>query len=165
MFRKIKSGWYNLKNGIESLIVWFPVIWKDRQWDHVYIYQILRHKLHLTEDLIRNYGVHTKNIQDADKIKVCVNLLDRLINDEYCDSAYKTHEDRWGVLTWKSDELDNESETDHCLLQYPNVKTPQDKEREVKDFRRAAKHETMLREQDLGYLFTLMRKHIQSWWD
>jgi hypothetical protein len=163
MFRKIRDIWHDFKNGIKSLIIWFPAIWKDRQWDHMYIYQILRKKLHLTEQLIRNHGIHVNNLRDADKIKVCVNLLDRLIIDDY--TAYKRHDEKWGESTFNFVDLNDSSRRSQLLIEYPNVITPKDKEQEVKDFRRASTHEVMLRDQDLDLLFKLMRKHIQSWWD
>ena len=34
--------------GIKNLIKWFPIIWKDRNWDHSYIYEILKFKLKKT---------------------------------------------------------------------------------------------------------------------
>ena len=31
--------------GVKNLIRWFPTIWKDRDYDHSYIYEVLRVKL------------------------------------------------------------------------------------------------------------------------
>ena len=166
MFQKIKDFPRSVTQGIKSLWVWFPVICRDRQWDHQYIYQVFRHKLHLTEQCIRNYGHHVNNIEDADKIKVCVNLLDRLMKDEYHESAFKLHEKKWGraKLNWK--DLDNKSDGFCSLtITHPNVTTDKDKIKERKDFKNACYRETALREQDLDLLFKIMRKHIQSWWD
>ena len=96
MIDKIETWWYDLKYGIENVFHWVPVIWKDRNWDHYFIYVILRHKLRLMEIQIREYGHHVNKDRDADNIKVCVNLLDRLIADEYSEMAFKRHEEKWG---------------------------------------------------------------------
>ena len=162
---KIEDWFRSLKQGSESLWMWFPIIWKDRQWDHQYIYVVFRHKLHLTEQLIRHHGHHVNNIADADKIKVCINLLDRLMKDEYHETAFKRHEEKWGPiqLNWK----DSKDHPNMCeaAITYPNVKTDKDKKLETKDFRNASKAEAALRQQDIDLLFEMMQKHIQTWWD
>ena len=38
---KIKSFIISIKN----LIKWFPIIWKDRDWDDHYIWEIMKNKL------------------------------------------------------------------------------------------------------------------------
>jgi len=165
VIRKIRDIWYDFKNGIKNLIIWFPVVWSDRNWDHVYIYRILRHKLHLTEMLIRNHGIHLYHIRDANKIKVCINLLDRLINDEYHVGAFKRHHEKWGHGKFLWEDIDDDEDCKTLKIEYPNVKNSKDELQEKKDFSRSSKHEIMLREQDLDYLFKQMRKRIQSWWD
>jgi len=165
MFYKIKQWPRQIRQGIMNLIIWFPVIWKDRNWDHIYIYQIFRHKLHLTEQLIRLHGHHVKHIEDADKIKKCVILLDRLIEDEYHENVFKNHYKKWGEpeMNWK-----DSTDFSGCTMldiKYPHVKTGEDNKRQTIDFRIKSQMEAALREQDLDMLFELMRKHIQTWWD
>ena len=165
MKEKIKDFFRNIRIGVPNLIIWFPIIWKDRDWDHQFIYQIFRHKLHLTEQFIRHHGIHINNIDDANKIKICVNLLDRLIEDEYHETAFKRHVEKWGPpdLNWN----DSKDYPKMCELSitHPNVKTDKDKKAERKDFSNSCKNESALREQDLDMLFKNMRKHIQTWWD
>lgn len=165
MLYKIKEWPRQIRQGFQSLFLWLPVIWKDRNWDHIYIYIVLRHKLHLTEQLIRHHGHHTKHVQDADKIKLCINLLDRLTNDEYHNIAFKNHYKKWGEpeFNWK----DSKSHPGYSELDinYPKVKTDNENGIERKDFKRCSHHEAKLREQDLDLLFKLIRKNIQTWWD
>jgi len=165
IIQKVKDVPRNIRQGIRSCWQWFPIIWKDRQWDHQYIYTIFRHKLHLTEQLIRHHGHHLNHTRDADKIKICVNLLDRLINDEYHEMAFKRHYEKWGQpkLNWNKTKEDKDLY--QGIISYPKVKTPKDKKFEVKDFKLASDHEAYLREQDLELLFKMMRRHIQGWWD
>lgn len=162
---KIKELLYNFKNGIKNLIKWFPVIWKDRNWDNHYIYMILRHKLHLTEQFIRYKGISLNAEHDANKIKVCINLLDRLIKDEYHIMAYKDIDKKWGELKMSYTVCKNNSDLHQLHLTRPNVKTEKDKIQEKKDFHASYKHEQYSKRNDLKYLFKLMSKHIESWWD
>jgi len=73
----------NIWDGLENFYLWFYIIWCDRNWDHHYIFIVLRHKLRLTEKLLREHGHGVDSEKDADNIKKCVLALDRLIEDEY----------------------------------------------------------------------------------
>jgi len=164
MIEKIRTFFRDIKIGIKNLITWFPVIWKDRQWDHWFIYEILHKKLSLTEYHIRNYGHHVRAEQDADNIKKCVLLLKRLKDDEYSENAFKQHREKWGEpkFIWK------ESDRPDChklLIEHDTIKTEEDKIQERKDFKNAYDHEDYLKQQDLDLLFKIIRKHIQTWWD
>ena len=86
----------NIKYGIENLMCWIPIIWKDRDWDHWFLYKVLQHKLKQMIKLQRKYG-HSINSNDyADQMQLCVNLLERIITDEYLDNALIPHEKKWG---------------------------------------------------------------------
>jgi len=165
MFKKISYFWSDLKVGIRNLIVWFKVIWQDRWWDHSFIYTMLHKKLSLMEYSIRNHGHHTNRGKDADKIKKCVLLLQRLMDDEYHETAFKRHYEKWGEpeLNWK--ETEGDSRLVECLITHAGVKTQEDKKLERKQFKTAAEMENHLRQQDIDMLFDLMKKHIQTWWD
>ena len=162
---KLESLFYSVKYGIENLINWFPIIWQDRNWDHYFIYVILKKKLALTEYQIRKYGHHTRAEEDADNIKVCINLLSRLIKDEYFENAFTKHDKKWGQAEFRWEDCKNEPDFCEVHIDRENVKNDEDKKKERKEFNKASKHEAKLREQDLDMLFSNMRKYIQSWWD
>jgi len=82
---KIRDFFRSIRPGIKSLITWFPVIWKDRWWDHSFLYSILRKKLELMEEGFRLHGMGLHSEMDAKNMKKCILLLDRLINDAYID--------------------------------------------------------------------------------
>jgi len=165
MFYKIKQWPRQIRQGIKSLIIWFPVIWQDRWYDHYFIYAILRHKLHLMEHNIRLYGIHTKHIEDADKIKKCVILLDRLMKDEYHENVFKDHYKKWGEPKMRFEDYDKDPELQELHIDYPKVQTEEDKKLQTKEFRLKSKSVQEMINQDVEMLFTLMRKNIQTWWD
>ncbi len=45
MLHKIKIWFKDLKQGFINLKRWFPIIWKDRDWDDDYIFVLLEEKL------------------------------------------------------------------------------------------------------------------------
>ena len=77
-----------IKYGVKNLYKWFWVIWKDRDWDHHYILEVLKFKLekqakHLGE---RNWNESSK--RDAELMMTCVRLINKLQNEEYYDVLY-----------------------------------------------------------------------------
>ena len=46
--------------GVKNLIKWFPTIWKDRDYDQFYIYEVLRVKLEKQAVYICNNDRHTR---------------------------------------------------------------------------------------------------------
>lgn len=156
---------YDIPYGIQNLITWFPVIWTDRNWDYWFIYKILHKKLDLMEKHIRKHDNHTCAQADADNIKKCVLLLDRLIADKYHESAFKNHERKWGESDMIFTKSKEDPEMKKLDIIYPNVTSTEDEKLEKKDFKRAMNHEEYLKEQDINMLFNLMKKHIRTWWD
>jgi hypothetical protein len=130
---------------------------------------MLRQKLHFQEQFIRKYGIHVNNVRDADQMKECVDILDRLIEDDYHSTAFAEHDERWGKaeLNWFDIDDDPEHGTDLVELKitHPKVKTDEDNEQERNDFRKACEREDYLRQSDLRLLFENMRQNIQGWWD
>ena len=71
----------NIKYGIENLVIWFPTIWKDRNWDYYYFFKILEKKLELFEQTHTNaIYLHWEPV--AKNLKIAKNLCKRL-SDEY----------------------------------------------------------------------------------
>ena len=129
---EIKRKWCWFKYGIRKTIQWLPVIWEDREWDYWFIYKLLHKKLTLMENAFRVCGISVHSDKEADKMRLCILLLDRLIKDNYHDNVHmfnKTNGENW-----------------------------------QKD-KKMALHEEYLVEQDLEYLFKIIRKNIRRWWD
>lgn len=156
---------YNyIRYGIKNIFRWFSTIWSDRNWDSYFLYKILRKKLSLMEDNFRKYGYGINSERNADKIHICVLLLDRLINDNYIDLTYKNFYKKYGEPEFKFEKIDN-GEYSRLVDRTDEILTKKELERKNKEFRRLTKHEGMLKKQDIDYLFKLMRKHIEGWWD
>jgi hypothetical protein len=155
----------NVKYGIGNLIKWFPVIWKDRDWDHWFLYVILQFKLKQMEKLQRKYGHSVNSETYANQIKTAVLILDRLIKDDYFALAHEKHEKKWGRSKMIFTPIPENPEL--CSMDFVVEKavTNKQKEQERKELMRLLKHEEMLKQQDLDYLFKYIRKYIQGWWD
>jgi len=79
----------NLIDSIKNIIRWFPIIWKDRDFDHSYIYYILKFKLNNQANFIEK--IYKKSNRDVEILRLCVNLIDKLENDFYSTEYYDYH--------------------------------------------------------------------------
>lgn len=167
----IKGHYRNVRYGIANLYFFFNLVWNDRDYDWIFLAKLMRFKLSRMEHMIRNYGCHLHNERDADQIKRCVILLDRIIEDDYSDGIYKAHDEKWGKTDWDTmfEECEWDEDGDATMYQFkgkrPNVLTPEDAEQERKEYRRLMNKSEEARKRDIEYLFKYMNKHIQGWWD
>lgn len=77
---------------IKNLIRWLPIIWKDEQWDHYYILELLKHKLIFTAEHTRKFGFHTSSDYDADRMMLCVRLIEKVQNEAYMEELINDDE-------------------------------------------------------------------------
>ena len=76
---------------IWRVICWIPVIWKTHTWDAGYTLVILRKSLQELCDTITKYGIHCNKARDIKRMRIAINLLDRIIKDDYClDDSFFT---------------------------------------------------------------------------
>lgn len=71
------------KRRLTNLFRWLPIIWKDEQWDHHYIFEILKYKLIFMSKSIREKGNHTLAEYDANRMMLAVRLIDKVQNEDY----------------------------------------------------------------------------------
>jgi hypothetical protein len=95
MLYKIKLWWefegrYYHKDfvrGIKNLFRWLPTIWKDRDWDSYYIYEIIRVKLEHQAKYIGDRDFHTRAKTDVEKMRLVSKLI-KLQQDDFYDMEY-----------------------------------------------------------------------------
>lgn len=73
--------------GIKNLWKWRKTIYKDRDWDQYYIFEILKTKLKFQSEHFYKHGNHVSSERDTEKMKLCVRLIDKVQNEYYLDEA------------------------------------------------------------------------------
>jgi len=163
---KIENFFRYIKHGIKNIIIWIPIIWQDRDWDQWFLYKILQFKLKRMAKLQRDHGMSTCSNNIADQMQICVNLLDRLIKDEYLENCLKPHEKKWGrsKIIWTP--LPDDAKMSRLMrIKTERAITPEQIKQEDKERMKLYKHSDMLLKQDLDMLFQNMRKYSEGWWD
>ena len=97
---------------ISNIIRWVPILWKDRDWDHSFIYAILSFKLKNQSEYIRKVDAHTSSQYDSDKMMLCVRLIEKVKEEsyviEYLD--YEKSNYNWKATPGKKDLMELEIE-------------------------------------------------------
>ena len=83
MYNRVRLWWKydgrylhkDFVNGMKNLWKWFPTIWKDRDWDHDFIYNILAKKLEFQAKYIEERSFHTQAQHDAERMRLVVKLI------------------------------------------------------------------------------------------
>jgi hypothetical protein len=70
------------------LYKWFWIIWKDRDWDHHYIFQVLKFKLEKQAKHLAHVGYHNEAQRDAELMMTCVRLINKIQNEDYYAEYY-----------------------------------------------------------------------------
>lgn len=163
--------------GVKNLIKWFPIVWRDRDWDDYYIFEILKFKITNQADYISKKDRHTLAQRDAQIMRTCVRLMER-VQSEYYNTEYQDYveskfemvpcKDRPGSYEMESVIL-KENFSDY-INKYPNayrrvmrmkdtpfpLRNPETVSMNISKYN----HDRARR-----ILFTLMERNIEGWWD
>lgn len=164
MFSYIENKYYNIKSGIKQLYLWIPIIWKDRDYDHSFIYKILKFKIENTRKLNQKNKRYIGVEKEIYFMWVCENLLDRLIKDDYFDSFYDIYQNKWGKSNF--DSIYREHSDDYELkITNNNIISEEDRKLAKNDYRRYRDMSVRNRNNDKKYLYHILEKRLDNWWD
>ena len=94
-WRRYSPVWFlEFIRGIQNLIHWLPVIWKDRHWDDHYVFEVLKRKIELQRKCIVDSNRHTRvNIDNRD-MTIVLNLIERIQDEYYALECYEYENSR-----------------------------------------------------------------------
>ncbi len=161
----IKGFFKSIYRGIVNLIVWFPVIWSDRNWDQYYFYKIIKCKLEKMEKLQRLHGISVNSKDYAKQIKLCIYLLNRILDDGYLENALRPHEKKWGESKFTYKPYPEDDSLIEVDITVEKAITEEEIKQENKEKSRLYKHSDNMRKQDLNLLFRNLNKYGEGWWD
>jgi hypothetical protein len=168
------------KTGVKNIIYWFPIIWKDRNWDSHYIFEIMKHKLSAQANYIGTNDRHTRAQQDARRMRLCIKLMSKVQEEDYTMEYMDYHKDR----VWFTDCEDRPGSSlmnseqvwekfDDYFKKYPLVYRRVMNGEGVFSLegREDDKHVIAMNIAHLNHdrarklLFKIMEENIEGWWD
>lgn len=88
----------SIKQGIKNLIRWFPVIWKDRNYDHQFIFEILEFKLAEQSKYLKSNDRHVSTARETEKMDLCVRLIRKIKSDYYGMEYMDYHKSKFNFI-------------------------------------------------------------------
>jgi len=159
-----RSGYRRIKR----FIVWFPIIWKDEDWDPENLFEIMKFKISRMRKVIDKNKIvvgYEKLVRD---MKVAEEILDRLSSGDFYYDQSKQFEKRYKIgkcicpektYSFEPDFLDCEGKVlgsrmvdlscDYCKKMNPIW----------------YKIEYAKQKADFDFLFEHLRKNVRKWWD
>jgi hypothetical protein len=180
---KFEGKYYHkdIYKGIKNIIHWLPTIWKDRDYDHHYIYEVLRVKLEKQAKYILERGNHVSAQRDAELMLLCARLCRIQQEDLYSLEYLDYRETEWDFIPtdetkqWYTLETTTLWENyQEYFEKYPkqhkralsgeiNHTKTSDEEKEDYVVAMEIAHENQERSRKL--LFKIMEQNISRWWD
>lgn len=150
--------WYDLYYPVCNFFHYLPVLWSDRSWEFIGLYQLMEKKLEQMEKQHMLYGNHTSCPRIARDIHRTRLALKRIIDDKYLENVFYNHNKKWG-------RLDIDFERKGSAIFRPNIRSPKDDIQESIEYSRLVKRVDILEDQDFDYVFRMLKKHSRGWWD
>jgi len=82
----------DIAQGFKNLYKWFPIVWKDRDWDDYFIFESLKFKLKNTANYLEDHKRFVGWEDEVAYIRICEKLIKR-IQDEYYQMEYMDYID------------------------------------------------------------------------
>jgi hypothetical protein len=79
---------------VHKILRWIPILWRDRDWDYYFVYEILKQKLIDTEKHTRVDSFHMFNESDADGILKAISMIEK-VQTEYFLDKYLSEATEW----------------------------------------------------------------------
>jgi hypothetical protein len=168
-------------NGVKNLIRWFPTIWKDRDWDDHFIWELMIKKIRFQAKYIGEKDRHTRDKRDAEVMMTRLRLMEKVKDEHYSTEYMDYHEidyefvecDTPGYKRLETTELSERF--DEYFRKYQstmrkvvaNPKVFDYIEEDYKD-KKSTLAMIIARENHSKarrILFTLMERNIEGWWD
>lgn len=106
----------NILRGLKNIWKWRRVIYKDRDWDYWFMYEIMKTKLRFQAEYLAEYGYHENSATDTKRILECVELMDRVQNEYYIDVALKGLVDEEWTDSMFNEAVDKQDEAKKLLF-------------------------------------------------
>jgi hypothetical protein len=167
----------DVAQGFRNLWKWFSVIWKDRDWDDFYIFEVLKHKIKNTADYTEKKQRFVGWEKEVRYMRICVKLIERL-QDEYYQAEYFDYHDVNHTFvpvkgSEKSFEIKSETTRDDLetyISMYPHAYRRLMNDEKLMNYKKG-NHSIALgmgiirHRKAKKLLFKILENRIEHWWD
>lgn len=155
----IKYFFIDLYIGIKNSLQYAKFGYSDRDYDHAFLIYLLEFKLKRMKKFFDNEGIASNKTRDR-SLSLCINLLERLKEEENYSVNYNKFTKKWGDpdFYFKNGYMRMRSKREDRL-------SDSDLKRMKKEYKKAFDDDDAHRERDVALLFDTMKKYYKFWWD
>lgn len=154
---------------IKRFIAWFPIIWKDEDWDSAYLFEIMRFKISRIRQELEQNKSHVGYEKHVQQMHVAEELLHRIsFSDFYFDQSQMLEDiEKAEKCTCPEKTYAIEPRQYDSLTGKPNLYRWIDLSCDYckKSSSRWKKNEDIKRKEDFEYLFWHLKRYVKRWWD
>ena len=170
-----KHAHRDIAQGFRNLWKWLPIIWKDRDWDDHFIFEVLKFKIKNTADYTEKKQRFVGWEDEVRYMRICEKLIDRIQN-EYYQTEYQDYYD-FDMSTVPTEDGLYEvvfdvkrDDTAEFVKKYPHALRRAKKDPRYENFFKDKKTGGlavgMIRhEKARKLLFKILEQRIERWWD
>ena len=170
-----KHAHRDIAQGFRNLWKWLPLIWKDRDWDDHFIFEVLKFKIKNTADYTEKKQRFVGWENEVRYMRICEKLMGRIQN-EYYQTEYQDYYD-FDMSTVPTEDGLYEvvfdvkrDDTAEFVKKYPHALRRAKKDPRYENFFKDKKTGGlavgMIRhEKARKLLFKILEQRIERWWD
>jgi hypothetical protein len=140
-------------------------LWKDFDWDYLYILRLLQYKLKRTRKTILSNNLVCDTDEIASQIRYAEDLIQKEIDGDFCEDLYEAHEKKWGKIKCLHSPDDNDNRFYKLNITTENAVTPELRKMERAERRKIHDKYEEAKKKNLDELFNYMRNQIECWWE
>jgi hypothetical protein len=177
----VTSAIRNFFGFLVRLYKWIPVLWKDRDWDDSYLFQILKHKILSQREYIVKNNRHTNVWQINRDMTICLNLIERILDDHYTtehfDYLKEEHEfvptDETNKYYTMNTTTISDNSIEYIKKYFNTAKLILKKYEDLSDYETNFESKKILliylsrkrHEKSINLLFYILKNRVENWWD
>lgn len=160
----------NFPNNLLRIMIYFPIIWRDRDWDQGFFTDLIIFKLERMEKFFSNpENTHLEHSDDVTKQLTDVIECFATYNGEPLAEERKKHNKKWGDCDFDfGPEQVKENGIKYYTsngMKYKKAKTDKENEQANNESSKIHEREQKLKDDGLKNAFILIEKNIRGWWD
>ena len=151
---------------IGRVIGYMPVLWNDEDWEGITMLNVIKHKIQRMDKcfMANPYRLVGRKLKIHRKMLLAIELIDRIMEDDFCKNEKIEHDKRWGVSKMVSFDTEDKNLKEMKFF-HRNVRNSDDEKNENREFTSMIKLENQRYEDALEELFKILRHNIRGWWD
>lgn len=155
---------YRFFRAVRRSIAYARFGWNNHDYDHSYFLDALRFKLQ------RMYAYLVKETNTKQEkpvlqsLRLAVRLAEKLTNDDY-HYFLDQHDKKWGPAEMETTPAEDGFKGSLVTFKRPKATSKKKIAQERKEFRQAVESDEQIRARDARWLFSIMEKYYQHWWD